>query len=136
MCWRLTALLQASEYRSKREEDLRLARFFGTLLVISGCGRTTITHLLDGCGSPWPSPTCPPDVAGDPAQVTLITCASGSKECAGAFEQGRVIDPASQRRVHEPQRQYLGETTLRGCSDLAGFTGPDALASGLSPDLG
>jgi len=48
MCWRLTALLQASEYRSKREEYLRLARFFGTLLVISGCGRTTITHLLDG----------------------------------------------------------------------------------------
>src|SRR5215831_15752710 len=32
----LTALLQTAWYRSKREEDLRLTRFFGTLLAMEG----------------------------------------------------------------------------------------------------
>jgi cytochrome bd ubiquinol oxidase subunit I len=37
----LTALLQTAWYRSKRDEYLRLTRFFGTLLVINAIGVVT-----------------------------------------------------------------------------------------------
>jgi cytochrome d ubiquinol oxidase subunit I len=42
----LTALLQTAWYRSKREEYLRLTRFFGTLLVINGTRHLTLCRRL------------------------------------------------------------------------------------------
>jgi cytochrome d ubiquinol oxidase subunit I len=47
----LTALLQTAWYRSKKDEYLRLTRFFGTLLVINvAIGRRRSCRLRPGGG--------------------------------------------------------------------------------------